>query len=110
MLSRSASRPSALGLLLACLLALPAYSGVTREITRTFPLRADGSFELNNVNGTVRIEGWDKDEVEIHAVKTTPDKESALDRVSIDIDSRPDASPCPRVIRRKKASRLPWIT
>jgi DUF4097 and DUF4098 domain-containing protein YvlB len=89
--SRSASRRSALGLLLACLLAAPAYSGVTREITRTFPLRADGSFELNNVNGTVRIEGWDKDEVEIHAVKTTPDKESALDRVSIDIDSRPDA-------------------
>ena len=36
-------------------------------------MRADGSFELNNVNGTVRIEGWDKNEVEVRAIKTTPD-------------------------------------
>src|SRR6516165_12093048 len=88
---RTGSRRSALGLLFACLLSAPVYCGVTREITRTFPLRADGSFELSNVNGAVRIEGWDKDEVEIHVVKTTPDKESVLDRVCIDIDSRPDA-------------------
>jgi len=54
-------------------------------------LRPDGSFELSNVNGTVRIEGWDKDEVEVRAVKTTPDQESLLDLVAIDIDAKPDA-------------------
>src|SRR5215831_5210103 len=85
------SRRPALGLWIVCLLSTPVCSGVTREITRTFPLRADGSFELSNVNGAVRIEGWDKDEVEIHVVKTTPDTESALDRVASDIDSLPDA-------------------
>lgn len=69
----------------------PQCLGVTREIIRTYPLRPDGSFELNNVNGTVRIEGWDKDEVEVHVVKTTPDKESLLDLVAIDIDAKPDA-------------------
>ncbi|HYA63037.1 MAG TPA: hypothetical protein VED66_07520 [Candidatus Sulfotelmatobacter sp.] len=54
-------------------------------------MRPDGSFELSNVNGTVRIEGWDKDEVEVRAVKTTPDQESLLDLVAIDIDAKPDA-------------------
>jgi DUF4097 and DUF4098 domain-containing protein YvlB len=53
-------------------------------------MRSDGSFELNNVNGTVRIEGWDKDEVEVRAVKTTPDKQSLLDLVGIDIDTTPN--------------------
>jgi len=38
----------------------------------------------------VRIEAWDKDVVEVRAVKTTTEKESNLDRVSIDVDSRPD--------------------
>src|SRR3974390_2456878 len=93
MSSRSA-RYGTFGLLL-CLVLLaavtPAYSAVTREFTRTIPLHADGSVELNNVNGTVRIEAWDKDEVEVRAVKTTPDRASLLDMVAIDIDSRPAA-------------------
>jgi hypothetical protein len=91
MMVRSAVRRSALCLFLCLVFLAPLSFGVTREIIRTYPLRPDGSFELNNVNGTVRIEGWDKDEVEIRAVKTTPDKESLLDLVAIDIDARPDA-------------------
>lgn len=89
---RSVFRKSAFGLLgCLALLAPECFGGVTREFTRTFPLRADGSFELNNVNGTVRIEGWDKDEVEVRATKTTPDSASLLDLVAIDVDSKPDA-------------------
>lgn len=88
---RSVSRRSVLGLLLCFALFAPACFGITREFTRTYPLSADGSFELNNVNGAVRIEGWDKDEVEIRAVKTTPGRASLLDLVDIDIDSKPDA-------------------
>ena len=88
---RSALRYSVLILLLCCALIAPACFGVTREFTRTYPLRADGSFELNNVNGTVRIEAWDKDEVEVRALKSTPDRESLLDMVAIDVDSKPDA-------------------
>ena len=48
-----------LGLLVALVLVVPACFGTSQEITRTFPMRPDGSFELNNVNGTVRIEGWE---------------------------------------------------
>src|ERR1700739_846118 len=88
---RSALRYPVLILLLCFALIAPACLGVTREFTRTYPLRADGSFELNNVNGTVRIEAWDKDEVEVRALKSTPDRESLLDLVAIDVDSKPDA-------------------
>ena len=91
MLHRSRLSRSAFGLLLSLVLLAPLCSGVTREFTRTYPLHADGSLELNNVNGTVRIEGWDKDEVEVRAVKTTPDQESLLDLVAIDIDAKPNA-------------------
>ena len=92
MSSRSALRYSVVGLLLSLLLLTPnCFGGVTREVTRTYPLNADGSFELNNVNGTVRIEAWDKDEVEVRAVKSTPDQEALLDMVAIDVDSKPEA-------------------
>jgi len=91
MMLRSALRRSALSLFLCSAFLAPLCFGVTREFTKTYPLRPDGSFELSNVNGTVRIEGWDKDEVEVRAIKTTPDEESLLDLVAIDIDARPDA-------------------
>jgi len=91
MLPRSVFRCSTLALLLFSSLAAPFSFGVTREFAQTYPLRPDGSFVLNNVNGTVRIEGWDKDVVEVRAVKTAPDKESNLDLVSIDVVPRPQA-------------------
>jgi len=87
---RSALRVASLTLLLtAVLFALPLYAG-SQEITKSYPLLPDGSFELNNVNGSVRIEGWDRDEVEIRAIKTTPNQESLLDLVAIDVDAKPD--------------------
>jgi hypothetical protein len=91
MLLRSAFRRPAWGSILCLAFLVPQCLGVTREFKRTYPLRADGSIELSNVNGTVRIEGWDRDEVEVRAVKTTPGQESLLDLVAIDIDARPDA-------------------
>jgi len=89
------SRSVLLRSLLAISFALGVFAAqgaaTTREFTKTLPLHADGSFELNNVNGTVRIEGWDREEVEVHAIKTTPERASALDQVAIEIESRPDA-------------------
>ena len=81
----------AFGLFLGAALMVPACFGGSQEITKTFPMRPDGSFELNNVNGTVRIEGWDKSEVEVRAIKTTPDKQSLLELVTIDMVATPDA-------------------
>jgi len=91
MTPRSLFRRSLLGLSIALGLCASGGFATTREFTKTLPLRADGSFELNNVNGTVRIEGWDREEVEVRATKSTPEKESTLEQVAIEIESRPGA-------------------
>jgi len=91
-----------------CSTAAPQCFGVTREFRANVSLAFGGSLELNNVNGTVRIEAWDKDVVEVRAVKTTTEKESNLDRVSIDVDSRRRGFPFPRATRRKRAWKWRW--
>jgi hypothetical protein len=55
----------------------------------SYPLASGGSFELMNVNGSVEVEGWDRDEVHVRAVtrsKTNPDDEA---RVKIDVQAAP---------------------
>jgi len=88
---RHALRLTALGLLLlAAVWAVPSYA-ISKEFNQSYPLQPGGSFELQNVNGTVDVQGWDRNEVEVHAVKTAKQKESDLERVSIEVDARPDA-------------------
>ncbi len=70
--------------------AVPS-SAITKEVNQSYPLQPGGSFELQNVNGTIDVQGWDRNEVEIHAVKTAKQKESDLERVTIDVDAKPDA-------------------
>ena len=88
---RPALRATALGaLLLAVFYAVPGFA-ISKDFNQSYPLQPGGSLELQNVNGTVDIQGWDRNEVEVRAVKTAKQKESDLERVSIDVDARPDA-------------------
>ena len=41
----------------------------SKDFNHSYPLLPGGSFELQNVNGPVQVEGWDRDVIEIHAVK-----------------------------------------
>src|SRR6516225_11271884 len=75
---------------LAALWAVPSYA-ISKDFNQTYPLQPCGTCELQNVNGTVDVQGWDRNEVEIHAVKTAKQQESDLERVSIEVDARPDA-------------------
>ncbi len=77
-------------LLVAALWAAPGYA-ISKDFNQTYPLQPCGTFELQNVNGTVDVQGWDRNEVEIHAVKTAKQQEADLDRVSIEVNVRPDA-------------------
>src|ERR1700739_4951738 len=88
MLRRSISFISLFILILAAASA-PACLAISKEFNQTYPLQAGGSFELQNVNGTVDVQGWDRDTIEIHAVKTAKNRESDLDLVSIDVDAKP---------------------
>src|SRR2546423_13415555 len=88
---RPALRATALYvLLLAMVGAVPGFA-VSKEFNQSYPLQPGGFLELQNVNGTVDVQGWDRDEVEVHAVKTAKHKESDLERVSIEVDAKPDA-------------------
>jgi hypothetical protein len=88
---RHASRATApFVLLLAAVWAAPSYA-ISKEFNQSYPLQPGGSFELQNVNGAVEVQGWDRNEIEVHAVKTAKSKESDLDRVSIEVDARPDS-------------------
>jgi len=77
-------------LLVAALWAAPSYA-ISKDFNQTVPLQPCGTFELQNVNGTVDVQGWDRNEVEIHAVKTAKQREADLERVSIEVNARPDA-------------------
>jgi len=86
MLRRSISF-TALSILVLAAAFAPACLGITKEFNQTYPLQPGGSFELQNVNGTVDVQGWDRDTIEIHAVKTAKHKESDLELVSIDVEA-----------------------
>jgi len=90
MLRRSLCFAAFLVLVLATAWAVPCFA-ISKEFNQTYPLQPGGSFELQNVNGTVDVQSWDRDEVEVHAVKTAKHKESDLDLVSIDVDAKPGA-------------------
>jgi DUF4097 and DUF4098 domain-containing protein YvlB len=66
--------------------AIPGFA-ITKDYDRAYPLQPGGTFELQNVNGTVEVQGWDQDVVEVHAVKTAKLKESDLARVSIEVNA-----------------------
>jgi len=59
------------------------------ELHKTFPLTADGRVSLGNVNGSIRIEAWDRTEVQLDAVKKAKKKDH-LEAVKIEIDAKAD--------------------
>jgi len=60
------------------------------EFHQTYPLAAAGRVSLANVNGSVRVSTWDKNEVKVDAVKTARSQE-ALKEAEIVVEARPDA-------------------
>jgi hypothetical protein len=54
---------------------------------RTLPLPSGGSFSLANINGSVEIEGWDREEVQIFARKLATAEAGDLRHVDIAVTS-----------------------
>lgn len=79
--------------LFAVVLAVAAVPGfaISKQFDQTYPLEPGGTFELQNVNGPVEVQGWDRNVVEIHAVKTAKRNEADLDRVTIQVAAKPKA-------------------
>ena len=85
--------PSPARILLAlaalCLLALPGFADEQQIFEQTYPLPSGGQFVLQNVNGSVRVEGWNRNEVEVRAVKTAENNSRDLALVKIQVESHP---------------------
>jgi DUF4097 and DUF4098 domain-containing protein YvlB len=88
------ARGAVFAALIAMILApsAQALSGnnVTEEFHKTVSLNGNGRVSLENVNGNVEITGWDKNEVQIAAVKSARDQER-LDEATIEVEGSGDA-------------------
>lgn len=71
---------------LTLLIASPLYADVTQEFHRTVSLPANGRVSLSNVNGDVEITGWNRNEVQIDAIKSARDQQR-LDNLRIEVNS-----------------------
>jgi hypothetical protein len=83
-------RPLAVVVAAILLVCFPSFATTERVFERTYPLHSGGQFVLENVNGSVQVEGWDRNEVEVRAVKTAENDSRDVDRVEIEVDSHPD--------------------
>jgi hypothetical protein len=63
-----------------------AYDEVYEKVV---PLSAGGALHLENVNGSVDVSAWDREEVEIHAVKTARRSSADLALVKIETSTAP---------------------
>ena len=77
-------------LLLISSFALGSDQGkLTEEFHKTYPLSTQGRIEVDNLNGAVHISTWDRNEVQVDAVKSARSKER-LDEARIEIRSDAD--------------------
>ena len=69
-------------------LSLSASAQYTEEFHRTVPLSSNGRVALENINGNVTITGWDRNEVQIDAVKKANEQQKLAEaRIDVDVSS-----------------------
>ena len=61
----------------------------TENFEKTYPLNSNGRVNVSNVNGSITVEAWDRNEVKLQYTKVADSKERLAD-VEIRIDSRAD--------------------
>ncbi len=84
---RKSLRVAGLLAIAAVLLTLPAVaSEYKEEFHKTFPVEANAQISLSNVNGSVEVSGWDRNEVQVDATKYA-DTQQKLDRMKIEVNA-----------------------
>lgn len=62
----------------------------TERFEQTYPLNSNGRVSVSNVNGSITIDTWDRNEVKLEAVKTA-DSKDRFTEVEIKIDAQKDS-------------------
>ncbi|HEY4930618.1 MAG TPA: DUF4097 family beta strand repeat-containing protein [Terriglobales bacterium] len=76
--------------LTALVFAISAQAQVTQDFHRTVPLSSNGRVSLENINGNVTVTGWERNEVQVDAVKKARDQQK-LDEARIEVDASSDS-------------------
>jgi DUF4097 and DUF4098 domain-containing protein YvlB len=63
--------------------------GETEKFQQVYPLNANGRVRVSNVNGSITVEAWDRNEVQLTYTKIADTKER-LSEVEVRIESRPE--------------------
>ncbi|CAN5451830.1 hypothetical protein BH18ACI2_BH18ACI2_24790 [soil metagenome] len=89
-------RVAVIGIIITCALLAFVVGGraeeeepgaeLREEFHQTYPLAPDGRITLSNINGAVRITGWDRPEVKLDAVKRAGTRER-LDEAQIEVNA-----------------------
>ena len=64
-------------------------SDETEKFSQSYPINANGRVNVSNVNGSITVEGWDKNEVKLEYTKVADSKERLAD-VEIRIELKPE--------------------
>jgi len=82
-------RRGTVALAVLVLAAAPAWA-LDQVVEKRYPVEPGASVELVNINGSVRVETWERNEVEIRAVKTAGRSQEELERVTVEIQHSPE--------------------
>lgn len=58
--------------LLALLAGLPVSGFAQRSVTRKYPAQQNVRFEMKNISGTITVEAWPKNEIQVTAISYSP--------------------------------------
>jgi DUF4097 and DUF4098 domain-containing protein YvlB len=79
-----------IGAVMALAFAVSASAQVTEDFHRTVPLSSNGRVSLQNINGSVTITGWERNEVQIDAIKRARDQQR-VDAMTIEVNASSDS-------------------
>lgn len=79
-----------MGALVLFALATSANAQVNEEFHRTVPLSGTGRVSIDNINGNVTITGWNRNEVQIDAIKKARDQQR-LNEARIEVETSGDS-------------------
>ncbi len=66
-------------------LSTQSYAKVTDEIERSFDVKSDAKFALENVNGSVEISAWDNSVIQVTAILSAKNQDH-LDRIKVEMN------------------------
>lgn len=69
--------------------AVTVMSDESEKFDQTYPLNANGRVSVSNVNGSIVVEAWDRNEVRLEYTKSADSRERLAD-VEVRIDSSPE--------------------